>query len=220
MPHSDIFGSKFARNSPKLLAACHVLHRLCMPRHPPNALILRLRTFIISMIKMILRYLKISDKNGYLVYSLIIQYNMRASPHIAPNNATTSKTHLQCQISIQNQSPDFRQIHDKTRVFISWNTIIYLLWWAPFALANNQITPRGAKSRDLVGRGGLEPPTSRLSGVRSNHLSYRPQPCLFTLKSECEFGGANRDRTDDLKLAKLALSQLSYGPLINTQPRP
>ena len=27
---------------------------------------------------------------------------------------------------------------------------------------------------EVVGRGGLEPPTSRLSGVRSNHLSYRP----------------------------------------------
>ena len=27
------------------------------------------------------------------------------------------------------------------------------------------------------------------------------------------FGGARRDRTDDLKLAKLALSQLSYGPV-------
>ncbi len=27
-----------------------------------------------------------------------------------------------------------------------------------------------------------------------------------------EVGGASRDRTDDLKLAKLALSQLSYGP--------
>ena len=27
-------------------------------------------------------------------------------------------------------------------------------------------------------------------------------------------GGANRDRTDDLKLAKLALSQLSYGPVV------
>ena len=26
-------------------------------------------------------------------------------------------------------------------------------------------------------------------------------------------GGADRDRTDDLKLAKLALSQLSYGPV-------
>ena len=28
----------------------------------------------------------------------------------------------------------------------------------------------------------------------------------------CRAGGARRDRTDDLKLAKLALSQLSYGP--------
>ena len=28
-----------------------------------------------------------------------------------------------------------------------------------------------------------------------------------------KYGGASRDRTDDLKLAKLALSQLSYGPI-------
>ena len=33
--------------------------------------------------------------------------------------------------------------------------------------------------RLMVGLGGLEPPTSRLSGVRSNHLSYRP---IGTLK--------------------------------------
>ena len=31
----------------------------------------------------------------------------------------------------------------------------------------------------LVGLGGLEPPTSRLSGVRSNLLSYRPLSSLF-----------------------------------------
>src|SRR3546814_16293185 len=42
-PHSEICGSKFAHNSPQLIAACHVLHRLCMPRHPPNALTSRLR---------------------------------------------------------------------------------------------------------------------------------------------------------------------------------
>ena len=37
-PHSEIFGSKGARASPKLIAACHVLHRLSMPRHPSEAL--------------------------------------------------------------------------------------------------------------------------------------------------------------------------------------
>ena len=42
-PHSDIRGSTIARISPRLFAACHVLHRLCMPRHPPIALTSRLR---------------------------------------------------------------------------------------------------------------------------------------------------------------------------------
>lgn len=37
-PHSEIFGSQGARASPKLIAACHVLHRLSMPRHPSEAL--------------------------------------------------------------------------------------------------------------------------------------------------------------------------------------
>ena len=38
-PHSDIVGSKPVRSSPTLFAAYHVLHRLSMPRHPPNALL-------------------------------------------------------------------------------------------------------------------------------------------------------------------------------------
>ena len=37
-PHSDISGSTSARDSPKLFAACRVLHRLLAPRHPPRAL--------------------------------------------------------------------------------------------------------------------------------------------------------------------------------------
>ena len=38
LPHSEILGSKPARGSPRLFAACHVLHRLLAPRHPPDAL--------------------------------------------------------------------------------------------------------------------------------------------------------------------------------------
>ena len=37
-PHSDISGSSLICSSPKLFAACHVLHRLLMPRHSPCAL--------------------------------------------------------------------------------------------------------------------------------------------------------------------------------------
>ena len=37
--HSEISGSMFICNSPKLIAAYHVLHRLLMPRHSPCALI-------------------------------------------------------------------------------------------------------------------------------------------------------------------------------------
>ena len=37
-PHSEISGSMDICSSPKLFAACHVLHRLLMPRHSPCAL--------------------------------------------------------------------------------------------------------------------------------------------------------------------------------------
>src|SRR3546814_5307633 len=38
LPHSEIPGSKLVRSSPRLFAAYHVLNRLLVPRHPPNAL--------------------------------------------------------------------------------------------------------------------------------------------------------------------------------------
>ena len=61
-----------------------------------------------------------------------------------------------------------------------------------------------------MGLGGFEPPTSPLSGVRSNQLSYRPlgKSRFFSIN----VGGAMRDRTADLLRARQALSQLSYSP--------
>ena len=38
-PHSEISGSTAICASPKLIAACRVLHRRQMPRHPPCALV-------------------------------------------------------------------------------------------------------------------------------------------------------------------------------------
>ena len=38
LPHSEIHGSRPVHGSPWLIAVYHVLHRLLLPRHPPNAL--------------------------------------------------------------------------------------------------------------------------------------------------------------------------------------
>ena len=54
----------------------------------------------------------------------------------------------------------------------------------------------------MVGSSGLEPPTSRLSGVCSNQLSYEPV-----------HGGGKRVRTADPLLAGQVLYQLSYTPV-------
>ena len=59
-----------------------------------------------------------------------------------------------------------------------------------------------------MGLSGLEPPTSRLSGVRSNQLSYKP-----ILKS-FDFSGDEEIRTLDPLLARQVLSQLSYTPAL------
>ena len=63
---------------------------------------------------------------------------------------------------------------------------------------------------ELVGSNGLEPSTSRLSGVRSNHLSYEPM-CLFGPFALP--GGDEQNRTVDPLLARQVLSQLSYTPV-------
>ena len=79
----------------------------------------------------------------------------------------------------------------------------------------------------MVGLSGLEPPTSRLSGVRSNRLSYKPilvlaryflsrifkNSCCLMMSSAILIGGDKRDRTADPLLAKQVLSQLSYTPV-------
>ena len=74
-----------------------------------------------------------------------------------------------------------------------------------FGLCASRINP--AHFRVLVGLSGLEPPTSRLSGVRSNQLSYKP-----ILKS-FDFSGDEEIRTLDPLLARQVLSQLSYIPI-------
>jgi hypothetical protein len=73
----------------------------------------------------------------------------------------------------------------------------------------------------MAGSTGLEPAASGVTGRRYNRLNY--DPIYHTdnpLKTESGkqmfpdscYGGRNRDRTCDIQLVRLALSQLSYSP--------
>ena len=82
----------------------------------------------------------------------------------------------------------------------------------PGSLAFTCFPVLGRRHRRLVGLDGLEPSTSRLSGARSSHLSYRP---LFSRWSliRVHLGGDEGNRTLDPLLAGQVLSQLSYTPI-------
>ena len=58
-------------------------------------------------------------------------------------------------------------------------------------------------------------PSTTMSNIR-RLLTQATKPVLSVLTALN--GGAGRDRTDDLKLAKLPLSQLSYSPLEKRDP--
>ena len=72
------------------------------------------------------------------------------------------------------------------------------------------LSPRS--SRCLVGSSGVEPPTSCLSGMRSNLLSYEPILELPVGFLHLSSGGDEGIRTLDPLLAGQVLSQLSYTP--------
>ena len=58
-----------------------------------------------------------------------------------------------------------------------------------------------------------DPTSSRCQISRAFDLmDERRGTCFLNGRTEIPAGGARRDRTDDLLLAKQALSQLSYGP--------
>ena len=119
-PHSEISGSEPICGSPKLIAACHVLLRLMVPRHSPCAL------------------------------SCLTSYTVVSSP-LSIKNLHTWLCNISYPISL---SPC---------LLLSISLVTH---YSVFKVHR--------RSLSVVGSSGLEPPTSRLSGARSNRLSYEP----------------------------------------------
>src|SRR6266567_8261297 len=153
LPHSEIRGSTGARPSPRLIAACYVLHRLSVPRHSPNAL-----------------------------RRLIRSPNRNAEAN-RPRPSRNDERHTQHFFSA-GPGDNARELPP----------------------AKDPAKGRPHKPIHNV--------KEQMSGIRHQGSREDPMPApkhvLF--RNPPSPGGAERDRTDDLLLAKQALSQLSYSP--------
>src|SRR5262249_32531491 len=178
LPHSEIPGSPIARISPGLFAACHVLHRLSVPRHPPDALASR----------------------------LIIAPPPRTGPNPVPPRNSGERRSLMKTLLSDSQA----KLCSPRPVRLGHHNSLFTLQptppRSPAAVSLNLLRT----SRAPLGRTLLAQRTGSISGCSPAAPVGRKTHALARLGFSG--GGGERIRTDDLLLAKQALSQLSYTP--------
>jgi hypothetical protein len=182
-PDSEICGSTGARPSSQLIAACYVLHRLCAPRHPPNALAVRLiaqHSFHAQKQAQAGSGSKSAPctdhfRDGmYAIRLSVFRINRSCKPanpaftmsEILETSGHNGRKFKTC-VSVETANSSAKAggaDRDRTDD----------LKLAKLALSQLSYGPGFETVLWVVGPGRVERPTSRLSGVRSNHLSYEP----------------------------------------------
>ena len=163
LPHSEIHGSQPARGSPWLIATCYVLHRLSVPRHPPDAL---------QTLDPRQRYAPRAGTSPNAHHTSPPQDALTLEP-VRLNRPEVRPRSLTCLL---------HAVHDPARRPHRWGS-------------ERQAACAAWPTLPCCG-----------SFQRTSEPSGAPAP------RHQKTGGGRRDRTDDLLLAKQALSQLSYAP--------
>ena len=148
-------------SSPQLIAVSHVLLRLPMPRHSPYAL------FRLNFLKNDSLILALSSQIIFRLLFFTVNFAF-----CAKCSFFTNYTEKPCVISflLSKITLVFSQLSVSFSFFIRFS--MNILQSTRFKCYSNQCI--ATRRCGLVGSSGLEPPTSRLSGVRSTHLSYEP----------------------------------------------
>ena len=197
LPHSEIPGSTIARISPGLFAACHVLHRLSVPRHPPDALSLRLS----------------ATPNGK------DHFRWNASSTKA-DSLVIRRGKLSSQKTLCAEFATHRPLGLRGTPSASVTQLASLRFAINNALRQPiRDTPKANSL--LLPRFGGSAPRSELSAFAPRLSAFARQTPVGAIRSALPRdessafigGGGERVRTDDLRLAKPALSQLSYTPV-------
>ena len=201
MPHSEISGSKPIPGSPELIAGYHVLHRLLLPRHPPNALIA----------------LDLIQK----------EQDCRAGSHGPDTGPFVTPVPFRSEASYTCLVPckDARQVrHPKVPAVsvLDLDSFVRVTrgdWRLPHAEAPHE-TDVSLSINDVNANRGSQ--TSERTIQQAQRLlddpfitggaeddSLKGADASRRIRSRTRRGGAYRDRTDDLLNANQALSQLS-----------
>jgi hypothetical protein len=182
-------GSKGARASPDLIAACHVLHRLSTPRHPSEAL---MRLIVLSKTHAWLCAGQPLGKSGrrHTCALYLSDNDVFSGPPCKRRQTPRGGLKRRTDPSFTMSSPGRREAagklvtitsiggarRDRTDDLMLAKHPLYQLSYGPSCREplRRACRPIRGVLRRMVGLGRLELPTLRLSGVRSNHLSYRP----------------------------------------------
>ena len=192
--HSEICGSMDICSSPQLIAAYRVLHRLPVPRHSPCALLsLTMRYITYPSSELVMRESLLLHSTNIVVYPNILLF---MGLHYFISFAVFVVQFSRCVFTMT-------AVCRSRFLLDSFNLLDLVLRGRPCSVCRSFWLGVFYFTRRLVGTSGFEPPTSRLSGVRSNHLSYAP----------ISSGGDEEDRTPDPLRARQVLSQLSYTPI-------
>jgi hypothetical protein len=210
LPHSEIPGSTIARISPGLFAACRVLRRLSVPRHPPDALHSR----------SIAGAPAAPDKGSPARQhapgkpprtGASPTLSERGNPAAAARMKTlfrTAPAHRLMPERAKNPCPEALRLGHIHKSISPFN--------------QRQLRNPGRRGRTFPARPPRIPQPnlvfSECRVQRSNCADQRSDRGLAalisgSLASDPRGSGGERDRTDDLLLAKQALSQLSYTPV-------
>ncbi len=164
-PHSEIHGLTPARGSPWLIAACHVLHRLSVPRHPPDAL-KTLDPFVT---------LSRRDKPTQQETQQTALSALQLSPDpFTQNNDRTRPSRLRGQLPCKAEpirshftKPFFTMSKNQQPLLptVTAETATDLL--LPMDTHHRSTLPNSTQKRSLVEADGIEPTTSCLQSTRS-----------------------------------------------------
>ena len=160
-PHSDIPGSMDICSSPRLFAACHVLLRLLMPRHSPCAL---------SSLTYRRSHSDLSENSWFSLR--IMQALQRSKLYVTLHPFGCCSTINLFPLCLHRETsllPYLLLSHCSVFKVQIFPTAFAVRFEDPI-----EIRSSNPKANRLVGPSGLEPPTLRLSVVRSSQLSYGP----------------------------------------------